>query len=227
MGEAAYTGSSLHLKGCPCADDTSKPPVKVPDPDLIGVDSADVAVDTENTCVQMTTGKGNEGCEASSEDAANLYKLGINTVVAITLHNFPEGLATYLSSCADGRTGISIAFGVIPHNIPEGLCVAAPIFVATQSRSSAIGWAAVAGFAELMGGFTGWMIMEANGGGDMNPEAYGVIYGFVCGVVVQISAVEFLPSAIRYDETHGKYYVGIFFFLGMVVLASTLIVEMM
>jgi len=164
--------------------------------------------------------------DAASEEKARLYRAGLTTVLAIALHNFPEGLATFLAARTSARTGLAVAFGVILHNIPEGLCVAAPIYAATRSPTKAIGWAVVAGLAELFGGIVGQVLVSLSGGeDDMGPLCYGILYGVVNGIVVMISAVEFLPTAVSFDETHNKMYASGSFLLGMVIIATTLVVE--
>ncbi|CAK0859832.1 unnamed protein product [Prorocentrum cordatum] len=164
------------------------------------------------------------------------YRLGVQTVAAIALHNFPEGLAAFLATMADGRSGLGIAFGVILHNVPEGLCVAAPIYLSTRSRAKALGWAAVAGAAELLGGCTGWLLARGKGSAEVDGVVFGALFGMVNGIVVVISALEFLPKALQIERnaaahavlTGGKprtNVVSTMFVAGMALIALTLIVE--
>lgn len=156
--------------------------------------------------------------------SSSLYTMGLRTVFAVALHNFPEGFAAFCTTLANGRSGMGIAFGIILHNIPEGLCVAAPIYAATGSKSQAICFAAIAAAAELAGGCTA-QIMISGSGGDLSNGAYGLLYGVVCGIVVVIAILEFLSHAFEVDKTPTKRWVTGPFILGMAFIALTLVTE--
>ena len=81
----------------------------------------------------------------SPEVQAELYRTGLFSALAIAIHNFPEGLATFMSAVADPALGLTIAVAIAIHNIPEGISVAVPIYYATGSRGKAIGYALLSG----------------------------------------------------------------------------------
>jgi ZIP family zinc transporter len=162
--------------------------------------------------------EGEEGEEKEKdEENKRLVKMGMNTALAIGLHNFPEGLATFVAAVDDPRVGSILAFAIAIHNIPEGLCVALPIFYATGNRRNAFLWACLSGASELVAALLGWAIL-ANSFSD---NAFAVLFGLVAGMMVIISIRELLPTAHFYDpeDTVVTYsYIG-----GMALMAVSLV----
>mmetsp|Transcript_21520 Transcript_21520/g.27364 ORF Transcript_21520/g.27364 Transcript_21520/m.27364 type:complete len:383 (+) Transcript_21520:98-1246(+) len=159
---------------------------------------------------------GFKGLESSHEHK-KLVKMGISTAIAIGLHNFPEGLATFVAALDDPRVGGVLAIAIGIHNIPEGLCVALPIYYATGNRTKAFGWALISGLSEPLAALLGWAIL-ANSFSD---TLYAVLFGIVGGMMVIISCKELLPTAHRYDpeDTVVTYsFIG-----GMVIMALSLV----
>jgi ZIP family zinc transporter len=112
-----------------------------------------------------------------------LHHMGLMTAIAIGLHNFPEGLATYVAAVDDVAVGGALAVAIAIHNIPEGLCVSMPIYFATGNRHKAFIWSFISGLSELFGAAIGWAVL---GSGDVNQVAYGVLFGMVAGMMVYI-----------------------------------------
>jgi ZIP family zinc transporter len=137
--------------------------------------------------------------------------------LAIGLHNFPEGLATFVASLDDPHVGGVLAIAIALHNIPEGLCVAMPIYYATGNRWKAFAWAALSGFSEILGAFLGWAIL-ANSFSD---TLYAVLFGVVAGMMVIISVRELLPTAHRYDPD--DTVVTYSFIVGMAIMSLSLV----
>lgn len=81
----------------------------------------------------------------SQAQEKRIMAMSINTAIAIGLHNFPEGLATFVAALNDPKVGTVLAVAIAIHNIPEGLCVALPIYYATGNRWKAFGWACISG----------------------------------------------------------------------------------
>lgn len=159
-----------------------------------------------------------DGQLSSEEDEKKkLAKMGLMTALAISIHNFPEGLLTFVGYIADPAVGASLAIAIGIHNIPEGLCVAIPVYYSTGSRWKAFGWAMVSGFSEIMGGALGWLVL-ANVVGD---DIYGALFGIVGGMMVMIVISELIPTAIRYDPEDEVTTKSVIF--GMVVMAVSLI----
>ena len=131
----------------------------------------------------------------TNHDERKLMRMSINTAIAIGLHNFPEGLATFVATLSDPAIGGVLAIAIAIHNIPEGLCVAMPIYYATGNRWKAFGYALLSGVAEPIAALLGWAVL-ANSFSD---RLYGILFGLVAGMMIIISARELLPTAHRYD----------------------------
>merc|ERR1719492_294328 len=115
--------------------------------------------------------------------------MGVKTAVAIAIHNFPEGLATFVATLDNTAVGATLAIAIAIHNIPEGLCVALPIYYASggtlRGRLKAFLWGLLSGLSEPVGALIGYGIIRATGS-DMNQTVYGVLFGLVAGMMVMI-----------------------------------------
>ncbi|MER2170119.1 MAG: ZIP family metal transporter, partial [Psychrobacillus psychrodurans] len=141
---------------------------------------------------------------------------GVFTALAIGIHNFPEGIATFASALQDPNLGIAIAIAVAIHNIPEGIAVAVPIYYATGSRKKAFKLSFLSGLAEPVGAFVAYLVLMPY----LNGVVFGVVFAAVAGIMVFISLDELLPAAKKYDETHSSIY-GVV--AGMLVMALSLV----
>eukprot|EP00239_Pterosperma_sp_CCMP1384_P001959 CAMPEP_0197850398 /NCGR_PEP_ID=MMETSP1438-20131217/15293_1 /TAXON_ID=1461541 /ORGANISM="Pterosperma sp., Strain CCMP1384" /LENGTH=337 /DNA_ID=CAMNT_0043463551 /DNA_START=123 /DNA_END=1136 /DNA_ORIENTATION=- len=183
---------------------------------------------TEGVQVQMQTpgeqaiveeGKvGKDTKFGMEEDAGKLQQMGLLTGLAIGLHNFPEGLATFVAALADEKLGGAIAIAIALHNVPEGVCVAMPVYYATKSKWKGFWWSFISGVSEPIGGLIGYAILD---GDDMSARAYGVLFGIVGGMMTYISLKELIPTALRYDPD--DRYVSNFVILGMAIMAASLL----
>jgi ZIP family zinc transporter len=128
----------------------------------------------------------------------NLLRMGLFSALAIAIHNFPEGLATFMGALTDPTLGISIAVAIAIHNIPEGIAVSVPIYYATQNRKRAFWLSFLSGLAEPVGAILGFFILRSF----FNDSTFGVIFAGVAGIMVYISLDELLPTAEEYGEHH-------------------------
>jgi len=147
---------------------------------------------------------------------APLSRVGLFTAIAIALHNFPEGFATFISALDNMTTGIAIAMAIAIHNIPEGLAVALPVYHATGSRKKAFMYALVSGLAEPIGAVIGFLILAPI----MGELTLGITFGVVAGIMVYISFDELLPAARVYGNDHTTIF-GLV--IGMLIMAISLI----
>jgi ZIP family zinc transporter len=145
-----------------------------------------------------------------------LMRMGLFSALAIGIHNFPEGLATFIGALKDPALGISIAVAIAIHNIPEGIAVSVPIYYATQSRKKAFVYSFLSGIAEPVGALLGYFLLLSI----FNEAIFGIIFAGVAGIMVYISLDELLPTAEEYGEHHIAIY-GLI--AGMVVMALSLV----
>ena len=127
-----------------------------------------------------------------------LMRMGFFSALAIAIHNFPEGLATFMAALTDPGLGISIAVAIAIHNIPEGVAVSAPVYYATKSKRKAFWLSSLSGLSEPIGAFIGFFLLR----NWFNDVTFGIIFAAVAGIMVYISLDELLPTAEKYGEHH-------------------------
>ncbi len=131
-------------------------------------------------------------------DKKKLMRMGLFSALAIAIHNFPEGLASFMAALTEPALGISIAIAIAIHNIPEGVAVSIPVYYATGSRKKAFCISFLSGLSEPIGAILGFFILRSLFGDVM----FGVIFAAVAGIMVYISLDELLPTAEEYGEHH-------------------------
>lgn len=157
--------------------------------------------------------------EINNKNAVNnqsLMRMGLFTALAIAIHNFPEGLATFTSAIKDPSLGVAIAIAIAIHNIPEGIAVSVPVYFATGDKFKAFKLSFLSGLAEPLGAIIGYLILYRF----FNDVIFGVLFASVAGIMVFISLDELLPTAREYGEAHLSIY-GLV--LGMIVMAVSLL----
>lgn len=152
-----------------------------------------------------------------------LLRMGIFTALAIVIHNFPEGLATFLTALEHPQLGLAIAVAVALHNIPEGISVSVPIYYATGSRMKAFMWSCLSGLAEPIGAFALWALLACIYRDPLfTPPTclLGLTSAAVAGIMVFISLDELLPASRTYGKGHDSLY-GLV--AGMAIMAISLV----
>ncbi len=145
-----------------------------------------------------------------------LMRAGLMTAVAIAIHNFPEGLATFASVLSDVHLGVFIAIAIAIHNIPEGIAVSVPIFYATHDKNKAFIYSFLSGLSEPLGALFGYLILMSF----LTPTVLAGTLALVAGIMIYISLDELLPMAHRYG--HGHLVIsGVV--LGMLIMAVSLL----
>lgn len=145
-----------------------------------------------------------------------LLKAGVMVALAVALHNFPEGIATFFLTLEDPSVGSAVAVAIAIHNIPEGIAVAIPLYFALKKRGQAFWLALLSGLAEPVGALLGFLLL----GPVMSEGVLGILFAVVAGVMVYISVDSLLPAARQYDRGQLAIY-GVI--AGMAVMAGSLL----
>jgi len=150
---------------------------------------------------------------------SKLMRTGVFTAIVIGIHNFPEGLATFMAALKEPTLGISIAIAIAIHNIPEGIAVSVPVYYATNSKKKAFWLSFLSGLSEPIGALVGYFFLSQF----FNDVTFGILFAAVAGIMVFISIDELLPAAREYGEHHYSIY-GLI--AGMAVMAVSLLLLM-
>ena len=175
-------------------------------------EASGLSLDAHTPAVGMLEQTGNEKA---------LQRLGLMSALAIAIHNFPEGIATFIGALNDPQMGTGITFAIAIHNIPEGIAVAIPIYYATKSKWKALLLATLSGMSELIGALlclavTSIFGVELSGNG----PAFPLILAAVAGIMIYISLDELLPTA----EKYGKHHIAIAGVVaGMAIMGASLL----
>jgi ZIP family zinc transporter len=169
----------------------------------------------ENTQIELL-GESQSPIEGIGVEQQRLIKMGVFVALAIAIHNFPEGLATFLLVLDDPQLGIALAVAVALHNIPEGIAVSVPIYYATKSKLKAFRLSFLSGLAEPAGAVIGYLILAPF----LSDFLLGIIFSMVAGVMVFLAIDTLLPTAKNSARGHLTVY-G--FMIGMSVMALSLV----
>lgn len=176
--------------------------------------------DFENPHEAHTVSELDQPAEATDNSknmsAARLHRMGLLSALAIGIHNFPEGLATFIAALKDPTLGVSIAVAIAIHNIPEGIAVSIPIYHSTGSRRKAFCYSFLSGISEPIGALVGYFVLLPL----FNETMFGLIFAGVAGIMVFISLDQLLPAAEKFGEHHLCTY-GVV--SGMIVMAISLV----
>ena len=141
---------------------------------------------------------------------SKLYKLGIFTMIAIIIHNLPEGMITYITADHNLKLGITIAIAIAMHNLPEGISIAIPVYYATKNKKKAVGLTFISGMSEPLGAILAFLFLKPV----INNTIMGALFAIIAGIMTYISIIELLPAALQYKEkkkTILSFLIGILF----------------
>ena len=156
----------------------------------------------------------------TQQDENSLNRMGLMSALSIAIHNFPEGLVTFMAALYDPALGAAIAIAIAIHNIPEGIAIAAPIFYATGRKKKAILAAIGSGITEPLGGLAAYFLLARALNETAFETAFGLSFAAVGGIMVYIAIHQLLPTAAKYGR-HNQVMWGLFG--GMAVMALSLI----
>lgn len=135
-------------------------------------------------------------------NAEYIKRVGLLTALAITAHNFPEGLATFFATLENPAVGLPLAFAIAIHNVPEGIAIAVPVYYATNNRTYAFVACLLSGLAEPIGALLGYALLRPY----LSDAVFGSVFGIIAGVMVFLALDELLPAAKRYAKGHETVY---------------------
>lgn len=158
-----------------------------------------------------------DNCIDKISNNGSLFKVGILSMIAIILHNIPEGIVTFIVSNKNIMLGMSICIAIALHNIPEGISIAVPIYYSTKSKKKAIFYTFLASLSEPFGAIlTGLFLINY-----VNDIVLGLLFAFIAGVMIQISSGKLLPTGNGYNKKLSL----IFFIVGFIIMLFSLQLE--
>lgn len=144
-----------------------------------------------------------------------LYRVGIISMLAIILHNIPEGIATFMASSMDMKLGISLALAISMHNIPEGISISVPIYYSTGSVKKSFLYTLISALSEPFGALLAYLFLQ----NFITDSFMGMLFSFIAGIMIHISFYELLPTSKKYNENK---LTSIFFVIGIIFMCINL-----
>ena len=141
----------------------------------------------------------------------DLYRVGVLSMLAIIIHNIPEGIITFLTAKINIKLGIKIAIAITLHNIPEGISIAVPIYYGTKSKKKAISMTLISAISEPFGALLAYIFLK----NEITNKTLGIILGIIAAIMSKISIIELLPKSLSYKE---KKKTIVFFILGLITM---------
>lgn len=133
---------------------------------------------------------------SSNKEESLLIRTGVFSAIALAIHNFPEGFATFTAAVYDPAVGMTLAIAIAIHNIPEGLAVSVPIYYATKSKSKAFWISFASGLAEPLGAVIGFLIFRTV----YNEALFGISFALCAGIMIYVALNELLPVSKEYGK---------------------------
>lgn len=144
--------------------------------------------------IDLLIPEGNSNKIAQYDNNFDIFRVGLVSTIALMIHNFPEGIATFVSGYQDTTLGITVTLAIALHNIPEGIAIAMPIYFASKSRAKALKYSFISGMAEPFGALIAFICLKPF----INDLILGIIFAVVCGIMLYISFAELIPSSQKY-----------------------------
>lgn len=135
------------------------------------------------------------------QNKGNLYRVGVLSMVALALHNFPEGIATFMASFNDLSSGISLGIAIMLHNIPEGISISVPIYYATGNKKRGVLYSFISGLAEPVGALLAYICLK----NFINDALVAMVLIIVAGIMITLSIDEMLPEVNSYNKKKESY----------------------
>ncbi len=131
-----------------------------------------------------------------NKESSSLYRVGVLSMLALIIHNFPEGIATFMTAYSDISMGISLGIAIMLHNIPEGISIAVPIYYATGNKKRGLLYSLISGLAEPLGAIMAYLILKRY----INNITISLVLIFVAGIMISLAINEMLPESNKYNK---------------------------
>lgn len=150
-------------------------------------------------------------------DNNKLFKVGLVSMIAIIMHNIPEGMATFISTYQDFNLGLLLTFSIALHNIPEGISIALPIYYSTNSKIKAFSYTLISGMSELFGGLLAFFLLRPF----INNITLGILFSIISGIMFYISMFSILPTSLSYKKYKTSF---LYFIIGFIIVILSKII---
>lgn len=145
----------------------------------------------------------------NKEHNSKLFRVGLISMLAIVLHNIPEGIATFMASSMDKSLGISLALAIAMHNVPEGISIAVPIYYSTKDKRKSFLYTFISALSEPFGALLAFLFLK----NFINDIFMGILFSLIAGIMIHISFYELIPTSKKYNELN---ITTLFFIIGLV-----------
>jgi len=152
-----------------------------------------------------------ENIKYTKGDNKHLFRIGLTSMLALMLHNFPEGMATFISGYENLTLGLSVTLAITLHNIPEGIAIAMPIYHSTNNKALAFKYTFLSGISEPLGALFAFLFIKPY----INQLILSIIFLLVAGIMLYISLVDLLPTA-KYYKAEKTFIISLF--LGIILI---------
>ena len=126
-----------------------------------------------------------------------LYRVGVLSMIALMIHNFPEGIATFMTAYNDLSMGISLGIAIMLHNIPEGVSISVPIYYSTGNKFKGLLYTLISGLAEPLGALMAYIVLKPF----INDLMISIVLILVAGIMITLAIEEMLPEANSHNKT--------------------------
>ena len=142
------------------------------------------------------TGTGEENHPVNTEKLNKILLF----VLAIAIHNFPEGIAAGVGfGSGDTTQALVVAGGIALQNIPEGMVIISPMLSAGISKGRTLILALLTGVVEVVGTFIGY------GAVSVSLSILPFALAFAGGTMLYVISDEMIPETHHGDERHVTY----------------------
>ncbi|MCL2809393.1 MAG: ZIP family metal transporter [Treponema sp.] len=138
------------------------------------------------------------------KNPSRMLRSGVLMLLAIALHNVPEGIAIGAGGSFSFQLGAILAIMIAIHNIPEGMAIAAPLLAGGISKLKVVFLTSLAGATTLLGGFIGILI------GSISNIAIALSLSLAGGAMLYIVFGEILPQSIIMTKNRKASIVTLF-----------------